>query len=274
MQGSAIRASELSVVRSGKVILNRLTFGIESGKITGLIGPSGSGKTTLIRSVVGAQKVTGGTLKVLGSKAGSKQLRSQVGYVSQHLSVYGDLTVMQNLRYFGKILGKRKTDVENVITQVDLGPQSGQLVSSLSGGQQARVSLAVALLGDSELLILDEPTVGLDPLLRKNLWQLFRNLADQGRTLVVSSHVMDEAEKCDDIMLMRDGKILMHASKADILHKTDSRTVEDAFLKLVEGKVEAKPASKDLAIDERITHSVVPHRPKTHDIFPPSKGKN
>ncbi|HSW79821.1 MAG TPA: ABC transporter ATP-binding protein [Candidatus Saccharimonadales bacterium] len=237
MQGSTIRASELSVVRGGIVVLSRLTFGISPGRLTGLIGPSGSGKTTLIRSIVGAQKITGGSLKVLGKKAGSKSLRPHIGYVSQNLSVYGDLTVNQNLKYFAVILGKKKSDIKNVLKKVDLEPQAKQIVATLSGGQKARVSLAVALLSDAEILILDEPTVGLDPLLRKKLWSLFRHLADEGHTLLISSHVMDEAEKCDDIMLLRDGKILKFDTRADILYKTGTRSVEDAFLKLVENRV-------------------------------------
>jgi ABC-2 type transport system ATP-binding protein len=235
MQESAIRASELSVVRGGKVILNRLSFGIAPGKLTGLIGPSGSGKTTLIRSIVGAQKITGGRLRVLGQRAGSRTLRSQIGYVTQDPAVYGDLTVRQNLRYFAAILGKGKVEVRRVTEQVDLQGQTEQLVNSLSGGQHARVSLAVALLGDARVLVLDEPTVGLDPLLRQHLWQLFKLLAADGRTLLISSHVMDEAEKCDDVMLLREGKVLSHGSKQALLQKTETQTVEAAFLKLVEG---------------------------------------
>lgn len=271
MQGSAIRASELSVVRGGKIILSRLTFSIEPGRLTGLIGPSGSGKTTLIRSIVGAQKVTGGTLKVLGKPAGGKALRPQIGYVSQHLSVYSDLTVLQNLRYFARILRKNKSDADRVIHQVDLEPQSKQIVESLSGGQQARVSLAVALLSDAQVLILDEPTVGLDPLLRKQLWRLFRRLAEQGRTLVISSHVMDEAEKCDDIILLRDGKLLIFDSKAEILQQTGTHNVEAAFLKLVEGSEDQSALSIKLDSEDKPLGTInAGRRPsKSFDVTPP-----
>ena len=230
----AIVADRLTVVRDGNTILDGLSFSIVPGKLTGLIGPSGSGKTTLIRTIVGAQVITKGSLQVLGAVAGSGELRSQIGYVTQSPAVYGDLTTYQNLRYFATILGKTKRDVKRVIEQVDLVPQTDQLVDSLSGGQHARVSLAVALLGDARVLILDEPTVGLDPLLREHLWKLFRDLADEGRTLLISSHVMDEAEKCDDLLLLRDGNVLSFSAKQALLTETGTRTVEAAFLALIE----------------------------------------
>lgn len=231
----AIQAERLTVTRSEKTILDALSFGITPGKLTGLIGPSGSGKTTLIRTIVGAQRTSSGGLQVLGLPAGTKALRRQIGYVTQSPAVYGDLTTKQNLHYFASILGRGKDDVRRVIKQVDLEGQTDQIVNSLSGGQHARVSLAVALLGDAQVLVLDEPTVGLDPLLREHLWKLFRSLAAEGRTMLISSHVMDEAEKCDDLLLLRDGKVLSHGSKHDLLQNTKTSTVEAAFLKLVEG---------------------------------------
>jgi ABC-2 type transport system ATP-binding protein len=236
MHNAAIDATALTIVRGGKPILDKLTFSITPGKITGLIGSSGSGKTTLMRALVGAQAITSGTLRLLDRPAGDKQLRHRIGYVTQSPAVYGDLTVWQNLHYFAAILSCGKNDVSKVIHQVELQPQINQLVNSLSGGQYARVSLAVALLGNAQVLILDEPTVGLDPLLRKNLWNLFKDLAAQGRTLLISSHVMDEAEQCADLLLLRNGKVLSHGSKQDLLQKTHTKTVQDAFLYLVEAK--------------------------------------
>lgn len=232
----AIIADNLEIIRGGKQILHKLSFSISAGKLTGLIGPSGSGKTTLIRTIVGAQLITSGHLTVLDRPAGTKSLRREIGYVTQSPAVYGDLTVRQNLKYFAAILGKGKSEVRRVIAQVDLEGQTDQVVASLSGGQHARVSLAVALLGDAKVLVLDEPTVGLDPLLREHLWKLFRSLAHEGRTLVISSHVMDEAEKCDDLLLLRDGGILSFSSKPELLQNTGTKTVESAFLKLVEGE--------------------------------------
>ena len=227
-----IVSKNLSVVRGDVVALNKVSFSIEPGQITGLIGPSGSGKTTLMRTIIGAQVITSGSLQVLGLPAGSKILRSKIGYVTQDPAVYGDLTVKQNLAYFAAILGLSKNEVERSISAVDLKPQAGQLVGSLSGGQRARVSLAIALLDEPPLLILDEPTVGLDPVLRESLWGLFARLAAGGRTLLISSHVMDEAEQCQRLLLLRQGRLLRHSSKKELLQFTETANVHDAFLKL------------------------------------------
>jgi ABC-2 type transport system ATP-binding protein len=234
MQEAAVVAHNVTVQKDTTTALNSVSFTLEPGKVTGLIGPSGSGKTTLIRSIVGAQKLTSGQLTVLGKPAGSKTLRSKLGYVTQLPAIYDDLTVRQNIRYFATIMGYGKHEADHAIEQVDLVPQMHQLVGSLSGGQSARVSLAVALIGDAQLLILDEPTVGLDPLLRKHLWQLFKNLASSGHTLLISSHVMDEAEQCANLLLLREGNVLSDTSKQDLLAKTHTQTVQAAFLKLVE----------------------------------------
>ena len=223
------------MVRGKTVALREVGFAMEPGKITGLIGPSGSGKTTLIRAIVGAQEITGGTLRVLGLPAGSGALRRRIGYVTQTPAVYPDLTARQNLLYFASILGVARSEVGRVLKVVDMERLESQLVSTMSGGQQARVSLAVALLGEPALLVLDEPTVGLDPVLRKHLWQLFRQLADEGRSLLISSHVMDEAEQCSDLLLLRDGAVLNFSSKSALLARTGTGTVHDAFLALAEG---------------------------------------
>lgn len=228
----ALMAHQLTVVRGANDALNGVSFQIKPGTLTGLIGPSGSGKTTLMRAIVGAQTITSGTLEVLGQPAASRALRPKIGYVTQLPAVYDDLTTRQNLRYFASILGLGEREVEKAIKAVDLTRQADQLVGSTSGGQRARVSLAVALLGEPPLLVLDEPTVGLDPVLRQSLWQLFARLAAEGRTLFISSHVMDEAEQCPELLLLRDGKVLSHGTKAELLGKTGCKTVERAFLKL------------------------------------------
>jgi ABC-2 type transport system ATP-binding protein len=230
----AVVVNRLRVVRGGRVVLPELSCSIAAGSVTGLLGPSGSGKSTLIRSVVGVQKVAGGSVEVLGEPAGSKGLRSRVGYRTQAPSVYRDLTVRENLRFFARVLGVGADAVERAIAEVSLSDYAGQVVGHLSGGQEARVSLATALLGSPELLVLDEPTVGLDPVLRRDLWELFHGLADGGRTLLVSSHVMDEADRCDSLLLLREGRLLAAATPVELRARTGAEQLDEAFLRLVD----------------------------------------
>lgn len=237
----AIRAAALSVRRGDRTVLRDLGFTVPRGRITGLLGPSGCGKTTLMRAVVGTQAKVTGALDVLGRPAGHPALRTRVGYVTQAPSVYDDLTVRQNLDYFAAILdpgrsaaARRRADIDRVLADVDLTGRAGSLAGHLSGGQRSRVSLAVALLGSPDLLVLDEPTVGLDPVLRRDLWALFHSLADRGATLLVSSHVMDEAERCHRLLLMRDGAILAAGTPDALRARTGADTVEAAFLHLVD----------------------------------------
>lgn len=231
---AAVACRELRVVRGGREVLPGITLTLRSGRITGMLGPSGSGKTTLMRAIVGVQQVAGGVVTVLGEPAGSVGLRRRVAYVTQDVSVYSDLTVRQNVRYFARILGAPDTDIDRVIDHVGLAEHAGDRVGNLSGGERSRASLAVALLGRPQLLVLDEPTVGLDPVLRRELWDLFADLAATGITLLVSSHVMDEASRCEDLMLLRDGRLLAHDTVAAILERTHTSDVESAFLALVE----------------------------------------
>ena len=221
-------------MRGGRAALADVSFEVPRGSVTGLLGPSGCGKSTLMRSVVGVQVVESGTVEVLGRPAGSKELRRSVGYVTQAPSVYADLTVRENLRYFAAVLGAPAGDVDRVLGDVGLTDHADVLCSRLSGGQEARVSLAAALLGAPELLVLDEPTVGLDPVLRRDLWALFRRLAARGTTLLVSSHVMDEAVQCDRLLLMREGSLLADDTLQGLLDRTGTSDVEAAFLTLVD----------------------------------------
>ncbi|MEU9291067.1 ABC transporter ATP-binding protein [Streptomyces sp. NPDC048275] len=264
-QAAAIRAEALTVVRGTRTVLRNLEFAVPRGQITGLLGPSGCGKSTLMRSTVGTQAKVTGTLEVLGRPAGDASLRSRIGYVTQAPSVYDDLTVRQNLDYFAAILDpglsrprlrsrgeasiaaeRRHATVTQAIADVDLTSHADTLAGNLSGGQRSRVSLAVALLGTPELLVLDEPTVGLDPVLRRDLWTLFHHIAAaRGATLLVSSHVMDEAERCHRLLLMREGEILADDTPDALRERTDSDTVEAAFLHLV---------------DEAITAGAHPHK--------------
>ena len=223
------------VVQRGTVrAIRGLSFTAPAGQVTGLLGPSGGGKSTLMRAIVGVQVVTSGTVEVLGLPAGDKRLRDRVGYVTQAPSVYDDLTVAENLRFFARVLGAAPTEVDRCIEAVDLSQARDQVVARLSGGQRSRVSLAVALLGSPELLVLDEPTVGLDPVLRRDLWAMFHRLAATGAGLLVSSHVMDEAERCDRLLLMREGELLADDTPAALLERTSTPDVESAFLSLVE----------------------------------------
>jgi ABC-2 type transport system ATP-binding protein len=231
---SAIAIEALDVRRGGKAVIRGLSAELPAGEVTGLLGPSGCGKTTLIRSIVGVQKVAGGTVRVLGVPAGAKALRSRVAYVTQAPSVYTDLTVRENLHYFARVLGAPGAEVGRALTAVDLEDADHQLVGTLSGGQRSRVSLAAALLGRPELLVLDEPTVGLDPVLRRDLWALFHRLADDGATLLVSSHVMDEAVRCDRLLLMRDGELLAQTTPGELRERTGEDDMEAAFLHLIE----------------------------------------
>ncbi|MFB6523914.1 ABC transporter ATP-binding protein [Streptomyces sp. NPDC056401] len=243
---AAVHADGLTVRRgtgrNPRTVLDGLSFDVPRGRITGLLGPSGCGKSTLMRAVVGTQAHVTGTLDVLGHPAGHPGLRSRIGYVTQAPSVYDDLTVRQNLDYFAAILDpgraaaeRRRETVTRAIADVDLTTHTTALAGNLSGGQRSRVSLAVALLGSPELLVLDEPTVGLDPVLRRDLWNLFHDLAAaRGATLLVSSHVMDEAERCHDLLLMREGRLLAQDTPEALRTRTRTDTVEEGFLHLVD----------------------------------------
>lgn len=230
---SALTLTNLGVTRGKVNALQGVTFSLEPGTITGLIGPSGSGKTTLMRTIIGAQLFQTGTVTVLGHPAGSAVLRKKIGYVTQSPTVYADLTVQQNLQYFAAIVGAKTSQVTTILKRLDLTAQRKQLAGNLSGGQLARTSLAIALLGDPELLILDEPTVGQDPILRDELWKLFHELAAQGKTVLVSSHIMNEAVHCDRLIMLRSGKLVADTTAEQLQKRTNTHDLDDAFLKLV-----------------------------------------
>jgi len=236
--GPAVRIRGLRVVRGGRPIIDGMDLDVPAGQVVGLLGPSGSGKTTLMRTIVGVQDEVSGEVSVLGTPAGTPSLRRRVGYVTQDASVYTDLTVAQNLRYFARLAGLSSaaagSAAQTAVGVVDLGGHEGQRVRTLSGGERSRVSLAAALVGEPELLVLDEPTVGLDPVLRRDLWAMFRRLAAEGRTLLVSSHVMDEATQCDRLLLLRQGQLVADTTPAALLEQTGAPDAERAFLTLIE----------------------------------------
>jgi ABC-2 type transport system ATP-binding protein len=243
MLKNAISVSGLTVVRGGRTVLDDFDLEVAAGEVTGLLGPSGCGKSTLLRALVGVQKVAGGTVTVLGEPAGSRQLRDRIGYVTQDPSVYDDLSVTENLRFFARVLGTDAGAVGRAIDAVDLGSHRNVVVRNLSGGQHSRVSLAAALLGTPDLLVLDEPTVGLDPVLRRDLWDLFHRIASDGAAVIVSSHVMDEAERCDRLLLMRDGRLLFQESPKVLKERTGIDDIEGAFLTLVEAETDEGSAA-------------------------------
>ncbi len=228
-----VTVTDLQVVRGGNEVLRGMSFDVRPGEVAGLLGPSGCGKTTLMRAIVGVQRITAGSVTVFGEPAGAKVLRSRIGYVTQAPSVYDDLTVTENLLFFASVLGVGKERVAACIDLVDLADHRDRVVARLSGGQRSRVSLAVALLGEPSLIVLDEPTVGLDPVLRRDLWQSFHRLADAGAAVLVSSHVMDEATRCDRLLLMREGRIIADESPSSLLERTGAVDIETAFLDLV-----------------------------------------
>ena len=230
----AIAIEDLRVERGGAVVLDDIEVEVERGSVTGLLGPSGSGKSTLMRSIVGVQRITRGSIVALGERAGSVSLRRRIGYVTQAPSVYMDISVEENLRYFARLLGAQAGRVPEAIEAVGLTPLAGRIVGRLSGGEQARVSLASALLGQPDLLVLDEPTAGLDPVLRRDLWDLFHRLAADGATLLVSSHVMDEADRCDELLLLREGRLLAAGTPSELRARTGAQSLDEVFLRLIE----------------------------------------
>ena len=233
--GAAITVEGLLVERGGRAVLHEVSLSVASGSVTGLLGPSGCGKSTLMRSIVGVQIVAAGRVTVLGQAAGAEELRRRVGYVTQAPSVYSDLSIEENLRYFAAIVGASRERIAETIETVGLGGREGQVVGTLSGGERSRVSLATALLNKPELLVLDEPTVGLDPVLRAELWASFHELArDEGTTLLISSHVMDEASECDSLLLMRDGALLEQITPNELRAQTGKDDLGKAFLAVIE----------------------------------------
>jgi ABC-2 type transport system ATP-binding protein len=243
----AIRVEGLRVVRGGRTVIPGLSLEIPRGQVVGLLGPSGCGKSTLMRSIVGVQKIAAGTVEVLGLEAGTAPLRHRVGYMTQAPSVYTDLTVTENLAYFAAVVGTPRNavaaEVARVVDLVDLADHATARVGSVSGGQFSRVSLAAALVGSPDVLVLDEPTVGLDPVLRRDLWTIFRRLAAEGATLLVSSHVMDEAVRCDRMLLMRSGEMLADDTLEGVLARTGAPDAEQAFLTLVDRARAAQDAA-------------------------------
>ena len=229
----AVGISHLRVIRGKRPALHDFSVEIAQGTITGLLGPSGCGKTTLMRCIVGTQIVTSGTVTVLGQPAGSQALRRRVGYLPQDPTIYNDLRIIDNVRYFASLYSFDSPAADVAIERVGLTDHRTAYCGNLSGGQRTRVSLACALVCQPALLVLDEPTVGLDPVLRVDLWEQFTELSRAGTTLLVSSHVMDEADHCGDLLLMREGYLVAHTTPALLREDTGCTSLEDAFLSII-----------------------------------------
>ena len=236
---TAVHARRLRVIRGKRVALEDFSVQIVRGTVTGLLGPSGCGKTTLMRSIVGTQVVESGTVTVLGHPAGSPLLRRRVGYVTQDPTIYNDLRVIDNVRYFAALYGTSATAADAAVDSVGLREHGDAYCGNLSGGQRTRVSLACALVCQPDLLVLDEPTVGLDPVLRADLWLHFHALARRGTTLLVSSHVMDEADHCAELLLMREGRLLAHTTPQRLREDTGCTSLEEAFLSIIRHTIAA-----------------------------------
>jgi ABC-2 type transport system ATP-binding protein len=244
---TAIEVNDLVITRGRNRVLSGLSCAIPRGSVTGLLGPSGSGKTTLMRAVVGVQKVESGTVTVLGRPAGSADLRARVGYLTQAPSVYADLTVRENARYFASLYpDTTSADADQAVADVGLAAAAGQLVGTLSGGQRARASLACAILGHPDVLVLDEPTVGQDPVLRDELWQRFRDLCAAGATILVSSHVMDEASRCDRLLLIRDGELIADDTPDGVRASAGTDDLDQAFLNLIRARATTTPTTAEV----------------------------
>jgi ABC-2 type transport system ATP-binding protein len=233
----AVSIEHLRVIRGKRPALHDFSVQIGQGSITGLLGPSGCGKTTLMRCMVGTQIVNSGTVTVLGHPAGSAALHRRVGYLPQDPTIYNDVRVVDNVRYFASLYGFGHEAADAAIERVGLADHRTAFCANLSGGQRTRASLACALVCQPDLLVLDEPTVGLDPVLRADLWEQFTELARTGTTLLVSSHVMDEADHCGDLLLMRDGHLLAHTTPARLREDTGCTSLEDAFLSIIKRNI-------------------------------------
>ena len=236
--GRLIEIEKLSKSFGEQKVLNKIDFKLESGEIVGLIGPSGSGKSTLIKTMLGMEKADEGEALVLDYKMPKREILSNIGYMAQSDALYEMLTGYENLDFFGKMKGvlsdKLKKEIEYIAEVVDLTDDLKKLVSKYSGGMKRRLSLAIALIGSPELLILDEPTVGIDPSLRKNIWKELFKQRDNGVGILVTTHVMDEAELTDKVGLLLNGDIIDFDTPQQLKVKNNVKTIEEVFLKVEE----------------------------------------
>jgi len=226
------------VKRFGDVTaLDRVTLEVPTGQVLGLLGPNGAGKTTLIRILLGLTRPTSGEARLLGEPAGARAARPRVGYMPQDLAVYVDLSVSENVELFGRLYGvegaRLRVRERDVLELVHLTDRRRSVVAELSGGMRRRVSLAAALVADPELLLLDEPTVGVDPELRAEFWEFFHRLTKEGKTVVLTTHYLEEANRADRVVFLHAGTLLATGAPEEVKARTGTRNLEDAFLSLV-----------------------------------------
>lgn len=237
-----IETSNLQITFGKHTVLKNINLSVKKGEILGLLGPSGSGKTTLVKAFIGMNKSANGTVKVLGEKMPSLKVIPSIGYMAQSDALYDDLTGLDNLLFFGELYGLRgkaaKERAMKLLTLVELQSDYKKAVKNYSGGMKRRLSLAIALMHKPELLILDEPTVGIDPILRKSFWEEFERIRKEGCTIIVTTHVMDEAYKCDRLALIREGEIIAEGSPTELINTSGGSNIEDAFLHFGSSKVE------------------------------------
>jgi len=217
-----------------KEVLHGISLEVRHNEIFGLLGPSGSGKTTLVKMIAGIDEATSGEVEVLGIRMPKLSMMNRIGYMAQSDAMYNELTAKENLEFFGALFGLKgatmKRRIEEVMALVNLTDHLKRPVSAYSGGMKRRLSLAIALMHEPEVLILDEPTVGIDPVLRKSIWDEFENLSQKGTTILVTTHVMDEADKCHRLGMVRDGHLIAVGTPEALKQETGSATIEEAFL--------------------------------------------
>jgi ABC-2 type transport system ATP-binding protein len=229
---AAVEAHDLRKTFGGLRAVDGIDLSLAAGRIYGLLGPNGSGKTTLIRLLVGLARPTRGEARILGTRMPSRAILDRIGYMTQSTGLYPELSVWENLRFFANLYGVRTLDrLIRPLQLVDLADRLGTPVLELSGGMRQRLSLACALVHEPPVLFLDEPTVGVDPALRVQFWEHFRALARGGATLLVASHVMDEADRCDELLFIRDGRVLARGSGAELRQQAGTQDLEEAFLR-------------------------------------------
>lgn len=231
---SAIEVIDVTRLFGRKKVLKNISLTVNQGEIFGFLGPSGAGKTTLVKMIAGIDTPTRGEVLIFRSKMPSLKLMKRIGYMAQSDALYGELTAYENLDFFASLYGlngaKKKKRIHDVMEIVNLTEHMKKLVSQYSGGMKRRLSLAIALLHSPEILLLDEPTVGIDPILRESIWQELRNLSMEGAAIFVTTHVMDEAEKCTRLGMIRDGELIAVGSPSELKEKTATRSLEEAFL--------------------------------------------